>query len=70
MVFHVKMTMPDSQRTLNLIHNVENTVVFLGLKVFYSDNYFKFSCAIYFVEKQQIKIMIFQNYKRQYLPHY
>ena len=41
MILHAKMAMPDSQRypgNLYLINNMEDIVVFLGLKVFNFDN--------------------------------
>ena len=50
--------MPDSQlypRNLYLINNGEDIVVFLGFKVFNSDNSY-----VTFVEKPQLKIISFK----------
>ena len=60
--------MPDSQlypRNLYLINNGEDIVVFLGFKVFNSDNSYRFSCTsntqVTFVEKPQLKIISFRD---------
>ena len=50
-----------------MTHNVEDIIVFLGLKhVFNSDHYYMFSCGrnaqVTSVEKPQLKIIGFQNY--------
>ena len=61
--------MPDPKQcpgNLCLINNVEDVVVFLGLKVLNSENFF-FSCSrnaqVTFVEKTQLKIIRFPKYK-------
>ena len=63
MTLHAKMTMPNFYRNcwnLNLIKNVEETVVFLTWKVFISLRFsiasFNKKCAIYFAKKPQMKI--------------
>ena len=62
MTFHATMKMPDSQQNpwnLYLSNNVEDIFVFLGLKVFDSDNFHHFIWSKYqrvtFTEKPQLK---------------
>ena len=56
-----------------LLNDVEDIVVFLGLKVLYSDNSYMFSCSrnaqVTFVENPQLKIIRFQNDKLWNLIH-
>ena len=74
---HLKRDMTDLQWypwNLYLIHNVENIVVFLDLKVFISDNSYMFSCGrnarnFFCRETAQLKIISFWNYKHGYLIH-
>ena len=68
MTLQARMTMPDSQwypLNISLIDTVEDIVVFLGLKVFNSDETYTFSCnrnaQVTFVGKPQLKIIIFKN---------
>ena len=60
---------PWNPWNLYLINNEENIVVFLGLKVFSSDD--TLSCSrntqVAFVENPQLKIISFSNYKNWYL---
>ena len=67
MTFHTNMTMPDLQRyptNLYLINNLEDIDIFLGLKMFNSDNFYMFSCSrnaqVTLVEKPQLKIISFK----------
>ena len=61
----LKMAMSDSQRcpwNLYLINNVENTVVFLDIKVFNSDYIFlQQKCANYFCKETKIEDNKFLN---------
>ena len=56
-----------SLKSLYLINNLEEMIVFLGLKVFNSDNSFIFRCSgitqITFAETLHLKIISFQNFK-------
>ena len=61
------MAMSDSQQypfALYLINNVQDIVVFLGLKVLNSGIYYLFSCSrnmqVMLVEKPQLKIICFK----------
>ena len=72
MTLRAKMTMPDSQLypwSLYMTHNVEDIIVFLGLKhVFNSDHYYMFSCGRNAqVTNKKLKIIGFQNYKHWYI---
>ena len=71
MTLNPKMTQSDLQRypwNLYLINNVEDIVIFLGLKVFNSDNSFMFTCSfrITVVEKPQLKTISLMYYKHLY----
>ena len=73
MTLNPKMTLSDLQRypwNLYFINNVEDIVIFLGLKVFNSDNSFMFTCSfkITVVEKQQLKTI--ENYQLNELYWY
>ena len=57
---HAKLAMPDLQRypwNLYLISNVEDIVVFLGLKVFISDNFYMPLLWGTTVENRQFKVV-------------
>ena len=48
MTSQTKIAMPDLQRdprNLYLINNVDDIVIFPGLKMFNSDNFYMFSCS-------------------------
>ena len=59
---------PVHNANLYLINNMENILVFKSLKGFNSDNSYMCLCSgvlkVIFIEKPQIKIINFQNYKR------
>ena len=59
---------PVDNAKLYLINNMENILVFKSLKGFNSDNSYMCLCSgvlkVIFIEKPQIKIINFQNYKR------
>ena len=54
--------------TVSIINNVEHIIVFIGFKVFDSDDFYMYFCSrnaqVIFVEKPLLKIISFHNYKR------
>ena len=69
--FLAKIAISDSQRyplKLRLINNLEDIVMFLGLKVFNCNNSFMFPCSrnakVKFVENPKLKMICLKNNKQ------